>query len=244
MCAPWTFILNANADSKLPSIDSLGGKNQEHLYKARMPWSESYYAMNSETAEAFLKLLKDASSAGIKIRIASGFRSFERQRRIWNGKANGRRAVYDDHGKKLRIDKLDEKELLFAILRWSALPGASRHHWGTDIDVYDGAAIPKNYSVQLSAEEAYGTFSKLHKWLDERIDNDEAYGFYRPYDGRGGIGAEPWHLSYRPVAERFARYMTKERIRELIEGEEIALSKYILKYFDDIYDGYIAPYID
>ena len=29
-----------------------------------------------------------------------------------------------------------------AILCWSALPGGSRHHWGTDCDVIDAAALP------------------------------------------------------------------------------------------------------
>ncbi len=35
-----------------------------------------------------------------------------------------------------------EAERVAAILVWSALPGASRHHWGTDCDVIDAAALP------------------------------------------------------------------------------------------------------
>ena len=31
--------------------------------------------------------------------------------------------------------------LIETILLWSALPGGSRHHWGTDVDVFDAAAV-------------------------------------------------------------------------------------------------------
>ena len=51
---------------------------------------------------------------------------------------------------------------------FSALPGASRHHWGTDIDVYDANAVSSDYVVQLSLKEvgSGGVFDSLHKWLD------------------------------------------------------------------------------
>lgn len=51
--------------------------------------------------------------------------------------ARGERALLDDHGNPLLVNDLSPTEIMFAILRWSALPGCSRHHWGTDIDVYD-----------------------------------------------------------------------------------------------------------
>ena len=38
-------------------------------------------------------------------------------------------------------------------MRWSAIPGSSRHHWGTDLDVYDAAAVTPDYQVQLTPQE-------------------------------------------------------------------------------------------
>ncbi|MCZ8486094.1 D-alanyl-D-alanine carboxypeptidase family protein [Vibrio lentus] len=34
------------------------------------------------------------------------------------------------------LQRSSEQQKLSAILRWSALPGASRHHWGCDFDVF------------------------------------------------------------------------------------------------------------
>ena len=54
-----------------------------------------------------------------------------------------------------------------AILHWSALPGASRHHWGTEIDVIDRAALLHGQLAQLVPDEyaADGVFAKLGLWL-------------------------------------------------------------------------------
>lgn len=121
--------------------------------------------------------------------MLSGFRSFEQQLLIWNRKATGQRAVLDSQARPLDIARLSDRELVFAILRWSALPGASRHHWGTDIDVYDEAARPEGYEVDLVPDEVNpgGMFGPLHAWLDDRILTGTSFGFYRPYDlDRGG----------------------------------------------------------
>ena len=100
--------------------------------------------------------------------------------------------------------QLTERELVFAILRWSALPGASRHHWGTDLDVFDAAARPEGYEIELIPEEVDpgGMFGPLHDWLDEqdrRIGRPS--GSSGPYDlDRDGVAPERWHLSCGPVA--------------------------------------------
>ncbi|MCB9651596.1 MAG: M15 family metallopeptidase [Deltaproteobacteria bacterium] len=69
---------------------------------------------------------------------------------------------------------------LRAILNWSALPGGSRHHWGTEMDVVDLAAVPPDYRVRLLPDEVApgGPFHPLHQWLDENL---ERFGFFRPY---------------------------------------------------------------
>ncbi len=161
------------------------------------------HRLQAEVADAFAALQADAREAGFELAIASGFRSFERQLAIWNGKASGERPVYDDEDRPVALNGLSVSERLQAILRFSAIPGTSRHHWGTDLDVYDASAVPSDYKVQLSVAEvsAGGPFDALHNWLDECMDAGESHGFYRPYaTDRGGVAPERWHLSYAPLS--------------------------------------------
>ncbi|MFV0278041.1 MAG: M15 family metallopeptidase, partial [Parahaliea sp.] len=82
-------------------------------------------------------------------------------------------------------------------------PGTSRHHWGTDLDVFDAAAVSRDYALQLTPAEAApgGPFHALHGWLDTRMAAGASHGFYRPYDReRGGVAPERWHRSYAPLS--------------------------------------------
>ena len=117
----------------------LTGQTEDHL--CAVADAEHLGAhVHRDVVAPFLQLKDDAAQAGFDLRILSGFRGFDRQRSIWNRKAGGELAVLDSGAAPLDIGRLSEEELVYAILRWSALPGASRHHWGTDIDVYDAAA--------------------------------------------------------------------------------------------------------
>ncbi len=44
---------------------------------------------------------------------------------------------------------LSDLEKCKAMLRWSAVPGASRHHWGTEIDIFDPDLLPENTPLLL-----------------------------------------------------------------------------------------------
>ena len=101
--------------------------------------------LQPEVIVELLRLRSGAETAGFDLRVASSYRSFERQLLIWNNKASGLRPVLDDRGLSLDITRLSERDLAYAILRWSALPGASRHHWGTDLDVYDASRMPPDW---------------------------------------------------------------------------------------------------
>ena len=52
------------------------------------------------------------------------------------------RPLLDANNQPLDALQLGETERLHAILHWSALPGTSRHHWGTDLDIYDPDCLP------------------------------------------------------------------------------------------------------
>ncbi|SMF20977.1 LD-carboxypeptidase LdcB, LAS superfamily [Alteromonadaceae bacterium Bs31] len=196
--------------------------------------------VHRDLAEPLLQLKNEAKREGFELCVASGFRSFERQLAIWNAKASGARPLLSASGALLSAEQLEAKELMYAILRWSALPGGSRHHWGTDIDVYDATALPEGYQLQLTLEEARGMFAPFYRWLGEHLGNT---GFYRPYDGaNGGVAEEPWHLSYQALASKFQQALQPEHLKHMLEQQDILLKAEILESFDELYSTYISKY--
>jgi len=179
------------------------GLDESHVVALEPDWSLGESALHPFAIAGLGQLRADARAAGFDLRVVSGFRSFRRQADIWNAKVAGLRPVLDEEERPLDIERLSEQELMLAILRWSALPGASRHHWGSDMDVIDAAAISPGAGVRLTTEETRGSgpFAPLHRWLDTRIAAGRAHGFFRPYTGIScEVGAEPWHLSFAPLA--------------------------------------------
>jgi LAS superfamily LD-carboxypeptidase LdcB len=160
---------------------------------------------------AFTALSGRAATAGFDLRVASAFRSYDRQLDIVNAKWLGHRPVLNDEGVGLHRAALSDADWLAAILRFSALPGTSRHHWGTDFDIWDRSTVADDYAPQLLSSEYQpdGVFAEMSAWLDDQISADNAEGFYKPYDvDRGGVAPEPWHISYRPVAEGYFRQLS------------------------------------
>lgn len=197
--------------------------------------------LHREVVGPLLTLRESARAAGFDMRVASSYRSFDRQLLIWNAKANGLRPVLDDKSEPLDIAQLSESQLMFAILRWSALPGASRHHWGTDLDVYDASRIDEDYVVRLTVEETCNTgpFAPFHRWMDAVLEKN-SFGFYRPYaQDTGGVAPEPWHLSYAPLATGYAEQLTEDVLRELISKSDICLKQTILDHLAEIYQRFV-----
>ena len=199
--------------------------------------------VHRDVLQPLLKLREAAFMEGFDLRVESGFRSFDRQLSIWNRKATGALAVLDSDARPLDIATLSPRDLVFAILRWSALPGASRHHWGTDMDIVDAAATPTDYEVQLLPAEVEpgGMHAPLHEWLDERMATGTAYGFYRPFDrDRGGVAPERWHLSHAPLASQFAPLLTVDVLRETVASADLALKATVLEHLDEIYTRFVT----
>jgi len=203
------------------------------------------FRMHPHTLSAFVQLQKAAAAAGFNLQVVSAWRSFDRQLSIWNRKARGELPLYDEAGLLLQTADLSPEKLLQKILLWSALPGTSRHHWGTDIDVYDAAAVPANYDVQLSLDEISdnGPFGALHRWLDHCIAHDQSFGFFRPYiQGRGAVQPERWHLSHRPTAQQFQRLFDPEALKSLLLASSIELKEVILDQLPDILQSRVFAY--
>ncbi len=197
-------------------------------------------ALQHDTLEPFLAMRDAAAREGIAIEIVSSFRDFVSQQRIWDKKFLGERPLYDAHGKVMEHARLSESELIDAIVCWSAVPGGSRHHWGTEIDVIDRAAVPENYRVLLLPEEAApgGVFHRLHQWLDE---NMAQFGFYRPYRVyRGGFYPEPWHLSYAPVSTVALQLLTPEVFEDAVRESSILGKDLVLERISALYRQYVT----
>ncbi|MDB9743966.1 murein tripeptide amidase MpaA [Fibrobacterales bacterium] len=192
----------------------------------------------------FYKLQKEARKEGIDLQILSGYRSFERQMKIWNSKASGQRTLYSKEGNVLEFESLSKEELLWAILEWSALPGCSRHHLGTDLDVYDASVGVSIDDIELVPEEYVkgGPFEKLGSWLNKTLvpENKLNQDFFRPYETyQGGVQVELWHLSYSPLAKPYLSEFDIEELRGLIKQSEIILKEVILKNLEKIVETYV-----
>ncbi|MEL0629442.1 M15 family metallopeptidase [Psychromonas aquatilis] len=196
--------------------------------------------LHKQVISDFTGLQSAAEKQGFTLHIASAFRSFDRQLMIWNNKYSGVTTILDKDEQPIDIDKVSEKEKLTHLLHWSALPATSRHHWGTDMDVYDPTLLPKNQALQLQKSEYVkgGYFSELTHWLSE---NSQEFGFYRPYQNdQGGVAQEPWHLSYFPLADEFLKQLDLTLITETLKSKDILGKSLILEQLPWIYKQYIC----
>ncbi len=222
----------------MTSLDErqLTGRDDSHI-----EWRDGI-GLQPDCWSAFEALRRRAVDAGFELAIASGFRSFERQCDIWNRKAAGERPVHDDAGRPLDLDAMSEEDKLAAILRFSALPGTSRHHWGTDLDVFDAAALPEGYRVQLVPAEVTdaGMFGPLHVWLDAQIAAGTAEGFFRPYQrDQGGVAPERWHLSFAPGARDCEQRLTEALVEEAVSRAGIALGAAVIRSLPTLLERYL-----
>ena len=100
------------------------------------------------------------------------------------------------------------------ILQASSAPGLSRHHWGTDFDLFDPGMDPTDW-------EAGGPFADEYSWL---MRNASTYGFIQSFTAfstfmRIGYIEERWHWSYFPIAQallEFARANQSDVEAELL----------------------------
>ncbi|CAM3204833.1 M15 family metallopeptidase [Shewanella pealeana] len=194
--------------------------------------------VESNTAAAFLKMQQAAADDGINIQICSAYRDFDKQQSIWNAKASGKRVLLNKESQPVSIESLSSSSLIDLILIWSAIPGMSRHHWGTDIDVFDANEISRHDLRLISQEyQANGPCFQLSQWLDSYA---QQYGFYRPYqEALSGVSPEPWHLSYFPISNDYINHYDTESIKAVIKNSSILHKDAILKRIDALVNEYV-----
>ena len=166
------------------------------------------HLLHTETLAAFEQLHAAAAKDGINLTIVSATRNFDRQRQIWEAKWTGNRLLEGrDNAAQVYPDAADRAR---AILRYSSMPGTSRHHWGTDIDLN---ALTNGYFAD-------GAGKRTYDWLTV---NAATYGFCQPYTKKGterpaGYEEEKWHWSYMPLAGRLTDFAAAELRNEAIGG--------------------------
>lgn len=168
-----------------------------------------------EALDALAGLRREALGAGFDLRACSGWRSFDRQAAIVTAKLEGRRPILGLDEKPVDTSGMSLERKLAEALRFSAVPGFSRHHFGTDFDVYAANLIPEGGRLQLTCHE-YDEGMYFHEfgvWLSGAM---ERHGFARPFSGRGAIAREPWHISYLPEAEQCLAAFSFDRAAEAI----------------------------
>jgi LAS superfamily LD-carboxypeptidase LdcB len=211
------------------------GRTRSHVVQHDAP----RFAAHPAVAEAFLRLRAAAARDGFELRPYSSFRDYAAQARIWQMKFSGRAPLYDIDGQVRDRAGWDEDETIARILDWSALPGASRHQWGTEIDVVDAAVMPRGYKPRLLPDEVAdgGLFAPLHRWLDAHIHE---HGFFRPYARyQGGMYPEPWHLSYAPVSMRAIDDLTLDVLRRATEAAELPGKGRVLALLPQILERHV-----
>lgn len=220
------------------SIAELTGKAATHVVND--PITRATVKLQPEVFAAYRAMHAAATEAGLALDIASGFRDFERQRSIWNRKFNGAAPLYSISGEALDATSLSIGERIEAMMTWSAVPGTSRHHWGTDLDVFDPRpfADGKRQLELVPAEyERGGPCHELALWL---YHHAEDFGFFFPYrQYRGGVAAEPWHLSYRTSAEQAHQQLSEEVLRQVLSDDSIAGHDYLLARVGELKERFI-----
>lgn len=182
-------------------------------------------ALEPETQAALEKMQHAAQQDGIQIQLVSGYRSFNRQRQIWNRK-------YDMYAKQgFAPDVIFDK-----IVEYSTVPGTSRHHWGTDVDLIDGAVKTNGDVLVPEKFHGDGPFITFKAWMEK---NASSFGFELVYtldENRTGFSYEPWHYSYVSLSrKRYHDYLTHIDILKFLRSQNI-------KGMDEISDERLLRY--
>ena len=182
--------------------------------------------MRQDAFEAFKKMHSAAAKEGITLTIRSAARNFTYQRGIWENKWTGKRLL--SNGTNVAEDIPNDVDKALKILEYSSMPGSSRHHWGTDIDL--------NSFDNKWFESGEGL--KLYKWMQE---HGKEYGFCQVYCEKGnfrehGYNEEKWHYSFMPESHDLLQFAKENLELKDISGfkgdhttkEVDIINKYIL----------------
>ncbi|WP_405251719.1 M15 family metallopeptidase [Dokdonia sp. Asnod3-C12] len=200
------------------SEDELLGKGAPLLTKT------SAYRLRPEAAVAYEEMKSAALLEGIKFQVVSSYRDYNHQNRIWERKY-----------KRFRESGLNPTAAIEKIIEYSTIPGTSRHHWGTDIDIVDGTPKVSGGLLVPSKFHGNGPFCKFKEWMD---NNANTYGFYLVYtddQNRKGFNYEPWHYSFKSLSLDYLNKYQELDIKSKLESAKLLGSEDFTEAFIDRY---------
>lgn len=150
--------------------------------------------MIEEAYQAFVEMAKAALADSVHLKIISATRNFDYQKSLWENKWTGKTLVEQQ---KLTTTHKNFFHRALKIMEYTAPPGFTRHHWGTDIDIN---AVEDEY---FQSEEGNIVFDWLQK-------NAGRFGFCQTYTAQDhlrskGYKEEKWHWSYAKIADQIWR---------------------------------------
>jgi hypothetical protein len=200
------------------SEDELLGKGAPLLTKT------STYRLRPEAAVAYEEMKSAALKEGIKFQVVSSYRDYNHQNRIWERKY-----------KSFRESGLNPTAAIEKIIEYSTIPGTSRHHWGTDIDIVDATPKVSGGLLVPSKFHGNGPFCKFKEWMDK---NANTYGFYLVYtddQNRKGFNYEPWHYSFKSLSLDYLNKYQELDIKSKLESAKLLGSEHFTEAFIDRY---------
>jgi zinc D-Ala-D-Ala carboxypeptidase len=209
--SPETPVLYSKADlmGMFEASSHAGFKRVPEKYA-----SHGGHYLRNEVVDAYVRMAKKAEKDAINLEVISAFRSYYRQKTIWNNKFTRFHGTYRERSEK--------------ILEYSSMPGTSRHHWGTDFDL--NSLEPAFFDTPNG--------KAIYDWL---VKNAHEFGFFQPYKEYNawrdaGYKEEKWHWSYAPTADRLLRayrFLIKPSDIQGFLGSELAeeldvIERYVL----------------
>jgi len=182
------------------------------------------YKMQKRAHQAFLEMNYAAKRNDMNIRVVSSYRSFNHQNLIWTRKY-----------KRYRSRNLTSQQAVWYNIRYTAIPGSSRHHWGTEIDVVNGSIKTSRYPLNTKNFHGYGIYKSFREWMDS---NAHKYGFYQVYTNdhnRRGFKYEPWHYSFAELAKPMLRDYSQRDIQAILQKQDLLGKKYFTNSFLEKY---------
>jgi len=163
---------------------------------------------------------KAALSDGVLLKVISSYRSYAHQNRIWERKY-----------KRFSQSGLSPTQNINKIIEYSTIPGTSRHHWGTDLDLIDGHPKVTGDVLVPSKFHGDGPFCDMKVWMDANAARFDFHLVYTDAPQRKGFKYEPWHYSYAPLSVPYLKEYQKLDIKKVLEEENLRGSAHFEQSF-------------
>jgi len=159
-------------------VNSLYRLSDDFVPENLVKYKNTTHLMNGEMAENLAKMIDNMKDRGLTVWVASAYRTYERQKYLYNNKVSRLKKQYGN--------KKTQAEIEVQAATIVAIPGTSEHQLGLAADLTKDGTLTEKFGV--SAEG---------KWIAENCHN---YGFIVRYpkgkEHLTGVIYEPWHIRY------------------------------------------------